>query len=126
MRAVRGRWSHEEFRVLIGRALLDLGDIPRLADSPLVELPEVRRRAAGSTMIFGEGVALDAYLREQVSGVIARLHGTGKVAILRSILEGVCAGKSIAQIAREHGRTRSFFSRHYWAAATRVVAQEVA
>ena len=55
-----------------------------------------------------------------------RLQGDGKVAILRAVLEGVCAGKSIAQIAREHGKTREHFSRTYWVQATALVAREIA
>ena len=125
-RLVGGRFSERELSPLIAQALLHLADAPWLADSPLVHLPGVQRRCQGSTRLFAEGHALAAYLRETVSSLVERLDGDGKEGVLRAVLEGVCAGKSIAAIAREHGKTREHYSRSYWPLAVQLVVADIA
>ncbi len=109
----RQRLSQRELHALVVQALLHLHDVPWLSESPLVSLPAVQRRCHGSTQLFADGHALAACLREIVAAITDRLDGEGKVAIYGAVLEGVCAGRSIAQIAREYGKTRERFSRHY-------------
>jgi hypothetical protein len=122
----RQRLTERELRAAVAHALLHLWDIPTLADSPLAALPVVQRRCQGNErLLFCEGVALAAYLREIVADMIDRLPGDGKVAVLRNLLQGVCDGKSIAQLAREHGRTREHYSRQYWPKVAALVAHEI-
>jgi hypothetical protein len=122
----RQRLTERELRAAVAHALLHLWDIPCLADSPLTALPVVQRRSqANPRLLFAEGHALAAYLHETVADVIVQLEGEGKIAILRDLLQGVCTGKSIAQVAREHGRSREHFSRHHWYRATSLVARQI-
>lgn len=121
-----GRFSGKEFRASVAHALLHLGDITALDDSPLAMLPTVRKRAAGSTRLFAEGQALSDTLQEIVGDLRDRLAGPGTVAMIRATLEGVAHYESIASIARRHGKTREHWSRHYWKMAVILVADEIA
>jgi|SRR5579859_36679 len=121
------RRSAAEFQAEVAQALLHLTDVPWLAtESPLVTLPEVIRRSEGSRQLFADGQALADVLREVADSVADRLVGTGKVKLLRETVQGVCAGKSIAGIARELGYSREHFSRTYWGQAVGLVADELA
>jgi DNA-binding phage protein len=120
--ALRG----QQFRTAVAEALLHLGDVTWLQDSPLAALPEVERRSAGSQQLFAEGQALGELLHESLTAVKLRLVGFGKVALLRAALEGIDRSETIAHIAREHGRTREHFSRTYWKLAAGLVAEELA
>ncbi len=118
--------NHEIRRLAVGQALLNLDDPYWLEDSPLAELlPAVSDRCLDRTKLFIRGITLSEYLREVVQTVIIRLEGNGKIGILRDALQGVVAGKSIAQVAREHRLTREHFSRHYWSLAVRLVTEEI-
>lgn len=119
------RFSREELRVAVAQALLHLGDITWLADSPLAHLPPVQRRCEGKHELFAEGQALHDVLDEIVRSLVERLSGNGKVAILRATLQGVASDRSVSRIARDLGKTREHFSRTYWKLAAGLVAEEV-
>lgn len=121
----RTRVSDHDFAALVGQALLNLDDVGRLADSPLVLLPEVQRRLAGSTRLFADGDALADYLSETARDVAGQLPTSGRLALMRATLRGVCEGKSVAAIAREQGKSPEHFSRSYWSSAVRLVARQL-
>jgi len=121
----RSRLTSQEMRAVVARALLHVRDYSWLSDSPLVGLAEVQRRAFGSTRIFFEGRALSELISETVLAITDELEEPGKLGIVRDVLLGVCAGKSIAAVAREHGRTREHFSRSYWPFAVQLVADRL-
>jgi len=101
-----------EIERAISSALHRLGETISLSDSPLVDLPIVQARAAKSRNIFAEGEALDGVLTEAVTRVTMRLDVRGKAGLIRTILEGVLRGKSLASIARDEGKSREHLSRH--------------
>lgn len=82
-------------------------------------------RSADRRSVFADGEALNEMLCQVVEGLIERLAGTGRIALIRATLEGVARGESIARIARDHGKTREWWSRHYWKLAVGLVADEV-
>src|SRR5690349_18210568 len=109
----RTRVSDHDLAALVGQALLQLDDASRLAESPLVLLPEVQRRLAGSTRLFADGEALGDYLTEIAQDVAGQLPSSGRLGLMRAALLGVCDGKSVAAIARQQGKSREHFSRSY-------------
>jgi hypothetical protein len=119
------RLRRKELRAAVAQALLHLGDITRLADSPLVDLPQVRRRWQGSAKLFAEGQAVRDVLEEAAGTIIDRLAGDGKVALLRATLEGILQHQSVSSIARARGKSREHFSRTYWKLAAGLVADEI-
>ena len=114
-----------ELHASVAAALHHLGDVIALENSPLIELAEVRRRSADRRSVFADGEALNEMLYQIVEGLIARRTGTGRIALIRATLEGVARGESIARIARDQGKTREWWSRHYWKLAVGLVADEV-
>lgn len=122
----RRRVSDPEFRACVAQALLHLGDVAWLADSPLVTLPPVQERITDSRKLFAEGYALREQVTETAQAVARELEERGKLGLVRATLTGVCAGKSVACVAREHGKTREHFSRTYWSLAVALAADRLA
>ncbi len=114
-----------ELQASVAEALHHLGDVIALENSILIELPEVRRRSVDRRSVFADGEALNEVLSEIVEGLILRLTGLGRIALIRATLEGVARGESIARIARDQGKTREWWSRHYWKLAVGLVAEEI-
>jgi hypothetical protein len=118
-------FRREEFEHSLAEALRRLDDALFLDDSPLVDLPEVRRRAENDHRLFARGEALSCLLRGVLADLTERLAGGGRVGLIRTTLEGVARGQSIASIAREQRKTREWWSRHYWKLAVGLVADEL-
>jgi hypothetical protein len=70
--------------------------------------------------------ALAGLLTELANALITRLEGGGKLAILQATFRGIREGRSVAAIAREHGRTREHFSRTNWRLAMQLLAADLA
>ena len=119
------RLSDHDFRVVVSQALLHLDDPAWLADSPLVHLAEVAKRATGSDKLFADGHALAATLSSVVAVVVSRLEGGGRLGRIRAALAGVAEGKSIAAVARAQKLSREHFARAYWPQAVGLVADEL-
>ncbi|MHB8577878.1 MAG: hypothetical protein ACYDCQ_21405 [Dehalococcoidia bacterium] len=117
--------TREQRDTAVAQALLHLGDIPWLADSPLVRLPAVQARCRDDSRLFADGRALQARLQEGISEVLRDLEGDGALARWRVLLTGVRDGKSISGVARELGLTREHVSRTYWPPVVRLVAQSL-
>jgi len=110
----------------VAKALLDFDDLASLSDNPLCELPDVEEGASNSRALFAEGVTLQAVLKSAVADVIDRLPpGDPRMERIRATLQGVLQSRSIAQIARQHGRSREYWSRSYWKRAVNLVAREL-
>src|SRR5207248_1678541 len=106
-----------DFHNAVAFALLHKKDVTVLADSPLADLPFVRQEWETSRALFREGVGLAAALEQVVRSVLARLpeFGTGRVAIIRALLEEVAIeNRSISAAARRLNRSREHLSRTYW------------
>jgi hypothetical protein len=107
-------------------ALLHSSDLYELAGLELCDLPLIQERARNIRALFAEGVALQAVLVSAAHSVLGRLpSGDVRVDRIRTTLEGVMRGQSIAQIARQNSRTREYWSRSYWKQAVELVAKEM-
>jgi len=123
-----GRMRHDDIVKAIAFALRHLEAVDEyLEDSPLVRTPLIRRRSGHSQLLFARGGALRDELLEIVGLLLERLPspGTERIRRIRGTLAGVVLeGRSIADIAREHGRLRESWSRGPWRAAVKIVAAE--
>lgn len=121
-RHVRGRVTAND----VASALRHLHDLATLSDSPLCELPEVQEMARHSRAIFAEARELRDQLTELVSDVIRRLPEDDMISRqVRATLQGILDGRTIAAVAREHGKSRECWSRTRWKQAAELVSQEM-
>lgn len=110
----------------VAAALLALDDVAALSESMLCDIQEVQHGASDSRALFAEGLALQSLLRTAVASVLEKLPaGDTRVERVAATLRGVSAGRSIAAIARDHLRTREYWSRTYWKRATELIAREL-
>lgn len=113
--------TRQERDAAVAQALLHLGDVAWLTDSPLVRLPCVQQRCGRGARLFAEGRALQACLNEAVDLALRDLEDAGLERWVR-LLTGVRDGKSIAAVARELHLSREYVSRTVWARVVHLVA----
>lgn len=119
------RLRGHELQAAFAFALLHLNDIAVLTDSPLVDLPVVRLYWPDANVLFREGVGLAAALETTVRNLLVRFPDvqTGRVAFVRATLQAVALDhKSVASVARLHGKSREHWQRTYWPQAVALVA----
>ncbi|MGE3856233.1 MAG: hypothetical protein AB7G21_04650 [Dehalococcoidia bacterium] len=123
-----GRMRIDDIRKAVAYGVRHIDDVDLLEDSPLVRTALIRRRAAASTSLFADGGAVRDVLLEIVAWALERLpeaRATERVRRIRATLIGVALeGRSIADIAKEHGRLRESWSRGPWQRAVGIVADE--
>lgn len=117
-----------DFHAQVADALRHLGDVTKLAESPLADLPPVRELWEHSPVLFREGIALAEVVHAVVRAILARLpqHGASRLRYIRTILEVVAIEhRSISEAARRLELSREHLSRTYWAEAVALVADEL-
>jgi hypothetical protein len=119
------RLMPEEWRGAFSQALLHLYDFEFLEDSPLTALlPSTI--TIDNRMLFARGQALSAYLADEFLPAMISRFSTQDTRLrrMRETLEGVAQSKSIAQISREHGKSREFWHRAIWGPCCEVCIHE--
>lgn len=114
----------KQFEQAVGQALLHWGDPVWLQDCPLSAL-SMPAAADINRQLFPQGHALSQLLEGLMNDLVSRLQGSGKVAFLRALFEGLLRGESISAVARQLGRSREHVTRSYWPRAVRLVADEL-
>lgn len=114
------RLSEDDIRLAVAFGLLNIDRIDLLDDSQLSSLLSVRPSG-----ILGRGKAIRTILQEAAGNVSTVLCDVPGMSDKKALLDEVLTGKTIAQWAREHGRSREAVSRRVWHDVTCWVAKEV-
>jgi len=111
----------------VSTGLRNVSNLMALSDLELARLPVVQERARTSRALFAEARVVSELLNESARSVLGRIPaGDARLQRVARTIEGVLAGKSIAQIAREHHCRREYWSRSVWKQAVTLIAHELA